>query len=102
MEHFNQLTPGEAERLALLLEELGETQQVIGKILRFGYERHGNGPHVYKNRKDLEREIAHVLLAINIMIKKGDLSEDRIHHERQLKMISIGKWLNHQEPDQGE
>ena len=37
MKHFNQLTPAEAERLALLLEELGEAQQAIGKILRHGY-----------------------------------------------------------------
>lgn len=33
-DHFNGLTPAEAERLALLLEELGEAQQAIGKILR--------------------------------------------------------------------
>lgn len=36
MEHFNQLSPAEAERLALLSEELGEAQQAIGKILRHG------------------------------------------------------------------
>ncbi len=35
---FNGLTDAQAERLALLLEELGEAQQAIGKILRHGYE----------------------------------------------------------------
>ena len=35
---FNKLSAAEAERLALLLEELGEAQQAIGKILRHGYE----------------------------------------------------------------
>jgi hypothetical protein len=35
---FNQLTDAEAERLALLAEECGEVVQVIGKILRHGYE----------------------------------------------------------------
>lgn len=36
-EPFNDLSNAELERLALLLEELGEAQQVIGKILRHGY-----------------------------------------------------------------
>jgi hypothetical protein len=36
--NFNGLAPAETERLALLLEELGEAQQAIGKILRHGYE----------------------------------------------------------------
>lgn len=34
---FNQLTNAQAERLHILLEELGEAQQAIGKILRHGY-----------------------------------------------------------------
>lgn len=38
IQHFNGLTPAEAERLALLSEELGEAQQAIGKILRHGYD----------------------------------------------------------------
>lgn len=37
MEHFNQLTPAQAELLALLAEECGECVQAIGKILRHGY-----------------------------------------------------------------
>ena len=38
------LTLSRLERLALLLEELGEAQQVIGKILRHGYDsRHPDG-----------------------------------------------------------
>lgn len=34
--HFNNLTPGEAERLAMLAEECGEVIQAVGKILRHG------------------------------------------------------------------
>lgn len=37
-EHFNRLTPAEHERLAYLMEECGEVVQIIGKILRHGYE----------------------------------------------------------------
>ena len=33
---FNGLTPAEAERLALLMEECGEVVQIIGKVLRHG------------------------------------------------------------------
>ncbi len=40
----NGLTPAQAERLAMLAEECGEVVQVIGKILRHGYDsRHPNG-----------------------------------------------------------
>jgi hypothetical protein len=43
-QHFNGLTPAEAERLALLAEECGEVIQAIGKVLRHGYEsRHPYG-----------------------------------------------------------
>lgn len=40
MTHFNDLEPGEAERLAILAEEAGELIHAIGKILRYGYESH--------------------------------------------------------------
>ena len=36
-DHFNRLTPAEAERLAMLAEEAAEVIQVVGKILRHGY-----------------------------------------------------------------
>lgn len=37
-DHFNQLTPAQAERLAILAEECGEVIQIIGKILRHGLD----------------------------------------------------------------
>ena len=36
-DHFNGLTPAEAERLAMLAEEAAEVIQAVGKILRHGY-----------------------------------------------------------------
>ncbi len=36
-DHFNRLTPAEAERLAMLAEEAAEVIQIVGKILRHGY-----------------------------------------------------------------
>lgn len=57
MEHFNGLTPAQAERLAMLAEECGEVIQVIGKILRHGYDSyHPDRPHI-TNRELLQREL---------------------------------------------
>ena len=66
MKQFNGLTASEAERLFLLLEELGEVQQVIGKILRHGYESHhpNGGPN---NRTLLEMELEDVLAALHLL-----------------------------------
>lgn len=59
MEHFNRLTPAEAERLALLAEECGEVIQAIGKVLRHGFEStHPDGGPT--NRESLERECGDV------------------------------------------
>lgn len=75
MDHFNQLTPAEAERLAYLLEELGEAQQAIGKILRHGYEstHPAGGP---TNRVLLENELGDIVKALILM--KSDLNLTRI------------------------
>lgn len=55
--HFNALSPAQAERLAMLAEECGEVIQVIGKILRHGYDSyHPDRPHI-TNRELLQREL---------------------------------------------
>ena len=55
--HFNNLTPAQAERLAMLAEECGEVIQVIGKILRHGYNNyHPDRPHI-TNRELLQQEL---------------------------------------------
>jgi hypothetical protein len=57
MTHFNGLTPAQAERLAMLAEEAAEVIQVIGKILRHGYDSsHPDRPHI-TNRELLQREL---------------------------------------------
>ncbi len=62
-EHFNQLSPSEAERLAMLAEGCGEVVQAIGKILRHGYEStHPDGGPT--NRATLERECGDVYHSI--------------------------------------
>jgi hypothetical protein len=93
---FNNLSPAEAERLAILSEELGEAQQIIGKILRHGYNNYS--PHDYtrtNNRRLLEMELGHVQSAIKIIVRNNDVSSSEIRFFEELKLTKINKYLHH-------
>ncbi len=94
MDNFNQLTNGEAERLALLLEELGEAQQAIGKILRHGYDscHPDGGPN---NRERLEMELGDVEHAINRLCYHNELSYTEIEKWELIKATKVTKYLHH-------
>ncbi len=95
-ESFNQLTAAEAERLALLLEELGEAQQAIGKILRHGYEStHPDGGPT--NRLELTRELGDVAYAIALLAYSGDIPQDEARWSCVRKAGAVGQYLHHQE-----
>lgn len=97
MRHFNQLTPAEAERLALLMEEMGETQQAIGKVLRHGYEStHPDGGPT--NRETLERELGDVKAAVNMLIDSGDLNMMEIDAAALRKRSKVRQYMHHQDP----
>lgn len=86
----------ELERLAVLSEELGEVQQVIGKILRHGYE--SSNPLIENsktNRQLLEMELGDVTLALRLMVDGGDLDYDKILSRSFTKVEKINKWLHH-------
>lgn len=94
-ENFNELTPAQTERLALLLEEMGEAQQVIGKILRHGYEStHPDGGPT--NRNLLETEIGHVEHAIFRMHEAEDMDPLAVLDSVADKAKKIGRYLHHQ------
>lgn len=87
----------ETERLALLAEECGEVIQIIGKILRHGYESyHPSDEFKNLNRKLLQKEIGHVKNAVNMMVKADDVDKDSIQGHCDLKSGDILKYLNHQ------
>jgi NTP pyrophosphatase (non-canonical NTP hydrolase) len=93
--NFNGLSPAEAERLAVLAEELGESVQAIGKILRHGYEsRHPLGGPT--NRQALEKELGDVRHAMIRLCDAGDLSKQHIHDMADVKALNIVKYLHHQ------
>jgi len=96
MEHFNELTPAEHERLSLLLEEMGEAQQIVGKILRHGYEsRHPKGGPT--NRDLLAEELGHVRHAENLMTLADDLDCEVVVRSIASKSRRVKKYLHHQE-----
>ena len=92
--HFNKLTPPEAERLSLLLEEMGEAIQAVGKIQRRGYEscHPVDGP---TNRESLERELGDVRHAMIRLCDAGDLSKQKIHDRADMKAETVSQYLHH-------
>lgn len=69
--HFNGLTEGEAERLAMLAEECGEIVQMVGKVLRHGYDSsHPDGG--LTNRNLLRAECRDAVAVINMMTDQMD------------------------------
>lgn len=92
---FNELSPAEAERLAVLSEECGEVIQNIGKILRHGYEScHPSG--TLSNRELLENELGDVMHIVERMVRSGDLSRPSIEAYKSAKADRIGRYLHHQ------
>ena len=95
---FNKLMPSEIERLAILAEECAEVTQMVGKILRFGYDNvHPRMPELGTNAQRLEEELGNVLNIIDMMADAGDISKPRIRRLKTTKRKTIGKYLFHQE-----
>jgi NTP pyrophosphatase (non-canonical NTP hydrolase) len=94
----NELSPAEVERLALLLEELGEAQQMVGKILRHGYESiNPLNPADDTNRARLENELGDVLVAIDFLLEYDDIKQWRLDDRKRVKHHKIWNWLHHQD-----
>lgn len=100
--HFNKLTEGQAERLALLAEECGEVVQSVSKILRHGFE--STNPllsvpydeHPITNEMLLEKELGHVVCAMRKLCDSRDLRESEIDRYADEKSGTIKRWLHHQ------
>lgn len=95
--HFNQLSPAEAERLSLLIEECAEVIQIIGKIQRHGYDSsHPNGGP--NNRDMLSEEMGHVRAASFLLTATGGVSARTVqeHADRKSEGYAANKYLHHQ------
>lgn len=93
----NGLSDAEVERLGLLAEECGETIQIIGKILRHGYESvNPYEAHSGTNRDRLTLELGDVLVAIDFMLNNGDVRHSGLTDRKRVKHHRIWDWLHHQ------
>ena len=96
---FNQLTAAEDERLALLLEQLGESIQIIGKIQRHGYESYSPdfpAPHGPSNRDRLVHELGDVLMAIDFLVSNDDIDYAELQDRVRVKSVKVWNWLHEQ------
>ena len=98
--HFNRLTPGEAERLALVAEECAEAIQAIGKILRHGYEsRNPNIPVSITNRAMLTKELGDICAVMDVICRAGDIDAATMHRYREGKHVKLKGYTHHQPHD---
>lgn len=81
------LTAGEVERLAYLIEEASEVIKAAAKILRHGRESvNPDDPDAGDNVYQLEMELADFQMAINMMSYSKDVSSDVIDQAVAKKM----------------
>lgn len=77
--NYNKLTPEEIERLAMLSEECGEVVQIVGKILRHGYESRNPfapaklGEKSPTNRELLIGELRDIAAIVRMMENQNDI-----------------------------
>lgn len=96
-EPFNQLTPAEAERLAMLAEEASEIVQAVTKTLRHGYHSfHPDDPTRTPNKDLIRKEMTDLRAVWEMMLFAGDsevLAPSEIVEAKTKKM----KYAHHQE-----
>ena len=98
-EHHNKLTPAEAERLAILAEECGEVIQMVGKILRHGYEDFSPFDETKTpNRVNLANECGNVLCIIGVLEESEDIESRIVTSSMADKIDKLPRWTHHQ-PD---
>jgi NTP pyrophosphatase (non-canonical NTP hydrolase) len=97
--HFNNLTPAEAERLAMLAEECGEVIQAVGKILRHGYASvHPDGRDKGRdNRANLLRELGDVRAIVALMCGENDIDHSEMVVAATDKLARVARYVHHQQ-----
>lgn len=88
------LDPAQHEALSLLSEECGELVQIIGKILRHGFEsRHPDTGSA--NYELLAKEIGDVMASLRIAEVQNLISWGEVIRARDRKLISVQQYLHH-------
>lgn len=90
------MTNAELERLALLVEECAEVQQIAMKIMRHGYDSfHPEDPDMTPNRQLLEKELGDLRFAHQLMFQNNDVSFGEMNKHADRKREKIQKYLHH-------
>lgn len=96
MSDVNKLSDAEEERLAILGEECAEIVQLVGKIIRHGYESfHPANPEL-TNRMLLAKEIGHFLANLDLMTSRSDVDKHLIETSSDLKKLTRSKYTHYQ------
>lgn len=95
MSEYNDLTNAELELLAMLAEECGEVIQIVGKIIRHGFE--SNWKDNPTNRLLLEKELADVELIVEMMKEQGTINEVRMTEHIKEKITRINQFMYYNE-----
>ncbi len=91
------MTEAERERLAMLAEECGEVIQMVGKILRHGYDSyHPNDSQKISNRELLIRELQDIEGVIYGMCINDDIDPPTCTAECETTWQKKLKWTYHQ------
>ena len=97
---FNELTPAQVERLAILAEECSETIQIVGKILRHGYaSTHPDNEEGPDNQAMLEVELGHIQAAQKMLVDKRDILPGYISKAKARKLRRVQQYLHHQDDE---
>ncbi len=96
--HYNQLTPKQAELLAVMTEECGEAIQAVGKILRHGLD--GTDPKTgVANQAQLVLELGDIVAVIAFLAAHGMIDEQLVGAAAKAKVPILRKRLHHYEED---
>jgi hypothetical protein len=94
-DHFNKLTPAEAELLAMLIEECSEVIKAGTKILRHGYDSYDPTDKNHRgNEYDLFMECGDVLGMMRVVI--GDMNMATIIENRAQEKMNKKLYTHHQ------
>jgi len=93
----SKLTNRQQERLILLVEEMGETTQIVGKTLCHGYaSSHPDSPHIC-NRMHLEKEIGDIEIIIEMLVGHRDINRKQINAYKAEKRSRKINYLHYHE-----
>ena len=95
-DHFNGLTPAEAERLAMLAEECGEVIQLVGKILRHGYDSYHPADPNTTNKQLLGRELTDLQAVASALFGRDDVPQGSLH-DMDMAWLKKLRFAHHQE-----